>query len=84
MHASFDTTTGVETPGADALGVEAGDIGYAALLDRHAAAEPITDEMVRQACLRHESGQAHPLVSAARARSATASTTLARLFRVGR
>jgi len=32
MHASFDTTTGVETPGADALGVEAGDIGYAALL----------------------------------------------------
>jgi len=84
MHASFDDTKGMDPPGAETLGVEAGDIGYAALLDRHAAAEPITDEMVRRASQRHDSTPSRPFASAARERSATASTTLARLFRVSR
>ena len=36
----------------EALGVEGGDVVYAALLERHAAAEPVTDEMVHRAGLR--------------------------------
>ena len=49
---------------ADPLGVEAGDITYAALLDRHARREePITDEMIRRACLRMETAQAWPFAA---------------------
>ena len=84
MPAPLDHATGGDPHGADALGVEAGDITYAALLDRHAAEEPITDEMVRRACLRMESAQSWPFVPAARERSDSASEVLARLFRVRR
>ena len=68
----------------DVLGVEAGDITYAALLDRHAAEEPITDEMVRRACLRMETAQPWPFASAPHASDDTPGNTLARLFRVRR
>ena len=75
MHAPLDYDAGNET---EALGLEAGDITYAALLDRHAAEEPITDEMIRLACLRMESAQAWPFTTAERE---GASWTLSRLFR---
>ena len=65
---------------AEPLGVEAGDITYAALLDRHAAEEPITDEMVRQACLRMESAQSWPFGALPNA----AGAHFARLFRMRR
>ena len=68
----------------EALGVEAGDITYAALLDRHAAEEPITDEMVRRACLRMESAQSWPFAAAPHASADNPGRTIARLFRVRR
>ena len=66
----------------DALGVEAGDITYAALLDRHAAEEPITDEMIRRACRRTESAQSRPF--AASPKPILVGGPLARFFRVRR
>ena len=72
---------------ADILGVEAGDITYAALLDRHAAEEPITDEMIRRACLRMESAQTWPFAENPGeddASSVGPAAALARLFRVRR
>ena len=36
------------------------DITYAALLDRAAAEKPITDEMIRAACLKMEAAQQFP------------------------
>jgi len=84
MKAPLDYATGE----GDALGVEAGDITYAALLDRHAAEEPITDEMIRRACLRTESAQSWPFTdpeapsSTGTTAGATTGATLARLFRV--
>ena len=71
----------------DALGVEAGDITYAALLDRHAAEEPITDEMIRRACLRMESAQTWPFADAPGSDDASSTgpaAALAKLFRVRR
>ena len=76
---------------ADALGVEGGDITYAALLDRHAAEEPITDEMVRRACLRMEPAQRWPFAAGEGddeagidGRAGTPGRSLSRLFRVRR
>ena len=80
MQAPLDYAIG----DADALGVEAGDITYAALLDRHAAEEPITDEMIRRACLRMESAQGWPFAATPDPDEASATGTLARLFRVRR
>jgi len=78
MQASLDRAVG----DGDALGVEAGDITYAALLDRHASEEPITDDMIRHACLRLESASAGPLSPSTSVESPAG--TLARLFRVRR
>ena len=75
MHAPLDHDTGND---AEALGLEAGDITYAALLDRHAAEEPITDEMIRLACVRMESAHSWPFGPAERDGSSWA---LSRLFR---
>lgn len=80
MHAPLDYAAN----DSDALGVEAGDITYAALLDRHAAEEPITDEMIRQACLRMETAQSWPFANAPHPSPDTSGSTLARLFRVRR
>ena len=69
----------------EALGVEGGDITYAALLDRHAAEEPITDEMIRRACRRMETVQSWPFAPAPQsAEDAPAAGALARLFRTRR
>ena len=67
---------------ADALGVEAGDITYAALLDRHAAEEPITDEMIRRACLRMETAQAWPFAAAPEESPRHTGGAIGRLLRV--
>lgn len=39
------------------------DITYAALLDRAASEKPITDEMIRAACLKMEAAQQFPFAS---------------------
>ena len=39
------------------------DITYGALLDRAAAEKPITDEMIRAACLKMEAAQQFPFAS---------------------
>ena len=39
------------------------DITYAALLDRAAAEKPITEEMIRAACLKMEAAQQFPFAS---------------------
>ncbi len=39
------------------------DLTYAALLDRAAAEQPITDEMIRAACLKMEAAQQFPFAS---------------------
>jgi len=39
------------------------DITYAALLDRAAAEKPITDEMIRAACLKMEAAQQFPFAT---------------------
>lgn len=70
------------TADADALGVEGGDITFAALLDRHAAEEPITDDMIRRACLRMESAHSYPDVESVDDESTT--HRLARLLRLAR
>ena len=67
---------------ADPIGVEAGDITYAALLDRHAAKEPITDEMIRRACLRMEAAQSWPSVAASEEAPRSVGGAFYRLLRV--
>lgn len=39
------------------------DLTYGALLDRAAAEKPITDEMIRAACLKMEAAQQFPFAS---------------------
>ncbi len=39
------------------------DLTYAALLDRAATEKPITDEMIRAACLKMEAAQQFPFAS---------------------
>ncbi len=39
------------------------DITYAALLDRAAAEQPITDEMIREACVKMEAAQQYPFAN---------------------
>jgi len=47
----------------DNLTVNHSDITYAALLDRAAAEQPITDEMIRAACLKMEAAQQFPFAA---------------------
>jgi len=69
----------------EALGVEAGDITYAALLDRHAAAEPITDEMIREAGRRMDIAHAEPIDAQSSGPSGEQRPRkLARFLRIGR
>lgn len=74
-----------ERADAEALGLEAGDITYAALLERHAAAEPITDEMIREAGRRMDMAHAAPVDGQPDApNDDRASRKLARFLRIGR